>query len=356
MKISPYIIVFGAIAAIIVLAALSTYFFNQSQPSANSISLANLTDYGPAPALNGSGGWINSQPLNLSQLRGKVVLIDFWTYSCINCIRSIPYLNAWYAKYKNDGLVIIGVSTPEFLFEHNYTNVANAVQRFGIQYPVMLDNNYSTWTAYDNHYWPADYLIDANGDVRYVQFGEGNYNVTEKAIQVLLENAGYSVPTNLINITSPVNFSLIGSPELYLGYGTARQPIGNQQGFDPDNVVDYGTPNVTQMNTAYFGGSWYNAPDSMISVNGSKIFLIYDAKFVNVVASGNGTVNLTISLDGAPLPANSLGADAKIVNGNAVVQVNSPRLYNIIETPGYGTHELEIDAQPGFRIYTFTFG
>ena len=201
---------------------------------------------------------VNSPPLNLSALKGKVVLVDFWTYSCINCIRTIPYLNAWESKYGSDGLVIIGVSTPEFQFEHNYTNVQNAVSRFGIKYPVALDNNYSTWSAYNNHYWPADYLIDKNGNVRYVAFGEGDYNATEKAIQVLLEDAGYSVNSTFSNVSSNVNFSGIGTPEIYLGYATERAPIGNAEGFQPGNVVDYMPANVMMQNTPYFGGEWHN--------------------------------------------------------------------------------------------------
>ncbi len=147
--------------------------------------------------------------------------MDFWTYSCINCIRTIPYLNAWESKYGNNGLVIIGVHTPEFQFEHNYSNVEAAVKKFNIKYPVALDNNYSTWDAYGNEYWPADYLIDANGDIRYESIGEGNYNVTEAAIRELLVSAGYTVPSNLTNLTSNYNLSQIGTPELYLGWDRA---------------------------------------------------------------------------------------------------------------------------------------
>jgi thiol-disulfide isomerase/thioredoxin len=176
-----YLVVFGIVATIVVVAALSTLLFNQNA-SAKNVSLANLQNLGPAPNIQGISAWINSLPLNISQLKGKVVLVDFWTYSCINCIRAIPHLNAWYNEYGKDGLVIIGVSTPEFQFEHNYSNVLTAVRKFGIEYPVALDNNYSTWDAYNNEYWPADYLIDANGNIRYVSLGEGGYNQTEQVI------------------------------------------------------------------------------------------------------------------------------------------------------------------------------
>lgn len=205
MKTSIYLLVFGAVAVLVLLAALSSLAAPQSSPKTN-ISLANLPNYGPAPNIQGIAAWINSPPLNMTQLRGNVVLVDFWTYSCINCIRSIPHVEAWEKEYGNDGLVIIGVSTPEFQFEHNYTNVLNAVKQFGITYPVALDNNYSTWEAFNNHYWPADYVIDKNGNIRDEQFGEGNYNQTEAIIRELLVNAGYTIPNQLTNSSLGINF------------------------------------------------------------------------------------------------------------------------------------------------------
>jgi thiol-disulfide isomerase/thioredoxin len=361
-KISVYWIVFGIVALIIILAAASTFLFSKSTVQKN-LSLSNLTNYGPAPNIQGISAWINSQPLNLGQLKGKVVLVDFWTYSCINCIRSIPYLNAWESKYGENGLVIIGVSTPEFPFEMNYTNVKNAVETDGIKYPVALDNNYSTWDAYNNHYWPADYLIDKNGDIRYEAFGEGGYNQTEQVIVELLENAGYNVTSNATLPKEKVNFSLILSPELYLGWQRARAALGNMQGedgFEPNQTVNYTFTNITQSNVVYLSGLWYNYPDGMVAEsNNSKIYLYYSAKYVNVVAgdiNASNTSIITIKLDGTALNQSSLGSDATLVNGNAIVRVNSPRLYNIIATPNYGAHVVEIDATKGFKIYTFTFG
>jgi thiol-disulfide isomerase/thioredoxin len=353
MKINSYLVVFGIIGALILAALVSTIVFNKSI-SANNVSLSALPDLGPAPAIQGISGWINSQPLNLSQLRGKVVLVDFWTYSCINCIRSIPHLNAWYNEYGGNGLVIIGVHTPEFLFEHSYTNVVSAVQRFGIKYAVALDNNYSTWDAYENRYWPADYLVDKNGDIRYVTFGEGNYNQTGQVIRELLVNAGYSVPSNMTSVPIGVNFSQIGTPEIYLGYATAREAIGNAQGFAQNQTVDYRPQNISQNNTVYLSGSWYDAPDSLVAVNDSRIFLVYKADKVNVVAGGNSVIS--IRLDGENLSQSALGSDAHISGGRAVVNVSASRLYNVVSTPSYGWHIVEIDAGPGFRIYTFTFG
>ncbi len=364
-----YLIVFGIIAVIIIAAALSTLLFNH-KASAKNVSLSNLQNLGPAPNIRGISEWINynslglsenSSHLNMSQLKGKVVLVDFWTYSCINCIRSIPHIEAWYNEYGKDGLVIIGVSTPEFQFEHNYSNVLSAVKQFNITYPVALDNNYSTWDAYSNEYWPADYLIDANGSIRYVALGEGGYNQTAQVIRELLESAGYSIPSYTTNVPLGVNFSDIGSPEMYFGYQELENGrtnyFGDSEGFHPDTKYNYTLSNVSRPNTIYLGGEWYSAPDSMIAVNGSEIFLIYQARKVNVVASGNGTsTSITVKLDGENLNASYLGSDAHLVNGTAVVNVSASRLYNIVSAPSYGSHILEIEAKPGFRIYTFTFG
>lgn len=356
MKINIYLLVFGIICLIIIAAGLSVFLLNKS--SSQSISLASLKDYGPAPNFQGTSGWVNSAPLNISQLKGKVVLVDFWTYSCINCIRTIPYLNAWESKYGNNGLVIVGVHTPEFQFEHNYSNVETAVQKFGIKYPVALDNNYSTWDAYGNEYWPADYLIDANGIIRYKSIGEGNYNQTEAAIRTLLVSAGYAIPSNITELNSTVNFSQIDTPEIYLGWDRAREPLGNKEGFSPNMTVNYTPTNLTYENAVYLLGSWYNSPDSMIAVNNSKIFLIYKARNVDIVADSiNGTANITVMLDGKNLNQSYLGSDTHLVDGAAVANINGSRLYNIVSAPSYnGWHVLEINASRNFQIYTFTFG
>lgn len=350
-----YLIVFGVLIVIIALAALSTVIFNKSAHQSLGVT-SNLSNYGPAPQITGIAAWINSPPLTISQLKGKVVLVDFWTYSCINCIRSIPHLNAWENEYAGNGFVIVGVHTPEFQFEHNYTNVLAAVKKFNITYPVALDNNYGTWDAYGNEYWPADYLIDSNGNIRYVSYGEGDYNQTEAAIRALLVQAGYSIPTVTTNVLLGVNFSEIGSPEIYLGYAKAREALGGGEQFGQNQVVDYLPINVTEANSAYLFGSWYEAADNLTAVNNSKIFLIYKARNVNIVASSNGNVPITIKLDWKNLNQSSLGSDDVLINGTAIATVNASRLYNIVSTPTYGVHVLEIDASKGFTIYTFTFG
>ncbi len=361
MRINAYVLIFGVIGVIIIAAGLSALVSYQGSTPTNlsTVDISNLNNYGPAPNFQGIAGWINSPPLNLSDLRGKVVLVDFWTYSCINCIRTIPYLNAWYGKYGDNGLIIVGVHTPEFQFEKNYANVLTAVKSFGIKYPVALDSNDATWNAYNNRFWPADYLIDKNGDIRDTHIGEGGYNMTEMLIQGLLQNAGYKINLGItassVNGTS-VNFSQVGTPEIYLGYSTSRFPIGNTQGFSPDQVVNYTITGPLRNNTIYLSGKWYNAPDSMISVgNNSKLFLIYKAKNVNIVAQGNSSM-IIIGLDGNNLSRTYLGSDLALHSGVAFANISSARLYNIIGAPSYGWHMLEIIAGPGFRLYTFTFG
>lgn len=352
MKVNAYAAVFGVVG-IIVVAAVAVTLLSPQGTATPAVSLGN---YGKAPDFQGIQNWINSPPLSISQLKGKVVLVDFWTYSCINCIRTIPYLNAWYNEYGNDGLVIVGVHTPEFQFEKNYTNVLSATRSFGIKYPVALDSNSATWNAYHNEYWPADYLIDANGTIRHEQFGEGNYNETEAVIRTLLKYAGYSLSSVSSATGTSVNFSQIGTPELYVGYATARVPIGNPQGFSPNQVVDYTLPSTLQRNTVYFSGDWYNANDSMISSgNDSRVFLTYDAKVVNVVAQGNSSI-ISVLLDGKNLTTSYLGSDLRLTGSVASGTIGMARLYNVIDGPSYGVHELVIDASPGFRLYTFTFG
>ncbi len=226
-----------------------------------------------APELTKISGYINSKPITLADIRGKVVLVDFWTYSCINCIRTIPYLNSWYEKYADDGLVIVGVHTPEFEFEKDYNNVKGAVERFGIKYPVAQDNEKQTWNAYENRYWPRKYLIDSEGYIRYDHIGEGAYTETEKVIQSLLtertehSDLNFTLDQTVGNpqSTQSVNFDKINTPELYFGYQYATEPLGNSEGYKPDRIVKYTIPNDTNIvpNRIYLGGEWKNNADNM---------------------------------------------------------------------------------------------
>ena len=316
-----------------------------------------------APELAGISGYINTEPITLAELRGKVVLVDFWTYSCINCIRTIPYLNAWNEKYADQGLVIVGVHTPEFEFEKNIDNVNAAVEKYGIKYPVVQDNDKGTWKAYENRYWPRKYLVDDEGYIRYDHIGEGSYAETEKVIQSLLaERAANSGQTININgsISRPdsaqsVEFNKIRTPELYFGYQFARAPLGNPEGFNPDEVVSYSIPenSAIQTNTIYLSGEWKNNKDSMeLQGQGGKIVLTYSAKSVNIVAGGQG--ELKIVENDVLLTGDGRGSD---VSDNGSVGVDGQRLYNIAKHDDYGTRTIEITAiGQGFQIYTFTFG
>jgi thiol-disulfide isomerase/thioredoxin len=316
-----------------------------------------------APELQKISGTINTGPISLAELKGKVVLVDFWTYSCINCIRTIPYLNAWHEKYADQGLVIVGVHAPEFEFEKNIDNVKSAVEKYGIKYPVVQDNDKGTWKAYENRYWPRKYLVDDEGYIRYDHIGEGAYAETEKVIQSLLaERASNSGLTINIDgsISRPesvqsVEFNKIRTPELYFGYQFARAKLGNPEGFVPGQVMSYNiseNPEI-QPNTIYLSGEWKNNNDSMeLQSPVGKVILTYSAKSVNIVAGGTG--ELHVVEDRVQLTGEGRGTD---VSEKGSVSVDGQRLYNIASHEYYGTRTIEITAiGEGFQIYTFTFG
>jgi thiol-disulfide isomerase/thioredoxin len=317
-----------------------------------------------APELTNISGYINSEPIKLADLRGRVVLVDFWTYSCINCIRTIPYLNAWYEKYADDGLVIVGVHTPEFEFEKDYNNVKGAVERFGINYPIAQDNEKQTWNAYENRYWPRKYLIDSEGYIRYDHIGEGGYAETEKVLQSLLaertEHSGvnFTIDQTISNpeSTQNVNFGRINTPELYFGYQYAREPLGNSEGYKPDQIVKYTIPDDTNVipNRIYLAGEWKNNADHMeLQSEVGHIVLSYSAKAVNIVAGGSGKLRILEDNHSHP-DDSSRGMD---VSEDSTVKINGQRLYNIVMQKEYGSHQIAIDvAGRGFQIYTFTFG
>ena len=336
-----------AIASIIIFVVLLSVFIEVPRMDEDIMKLQN---YGKAPELAGITGWINTEPFKLTDLRGKVVIIDFWTYSCINCIRTLPYLNSWHEKYAEKGLVIVGVHTPEFEFEKDYSNVLQAVEKFGVKYKVVQDNDYATWRAYGNRYWPRKYLIDAEGNIRYDHIGEGGYDETEKVIIQLLKERNVSVDEkNMTKLPQDVNFTNIGTPELYLGYAFARAPLGNPEGFSADEIVDYKPTDIKIENIIYLEGKWKNNPDHVESVENSKMTLRYQAKNVNAVMSGSGTA--TIFLDDELIGDNG----GKDVTDNKVT-ISESRLYNIVSTSAYGKHKVQIVAELGIEIYAFTFG
>jgi thiol-disulfide isomerase/thioredoxin len=316
----------------------------------------------------------NNSPLTLSSLKGKVVLVYIWTYTCINSIRPMPYIHDWNQKYSNNGLVIVGVHSPEFQFEKNYDNVKHAVQRFGITYPVVLDSDHGTWNAFRNNYWPRYYLIDSQGNIRYDHIGEGSYGQIEKSIQSLLaERAALMGAKEISFNTKPTTVIKSGSlyyvdlrqnltPEIYIGYDTARIPLGNPEGFKPDQTVSYSILSTTNFepHIVYLQGKWKNNPDNMELQNDTgRIVLIYYAKSVNIIAGGKGggVVFNDEGIEGAAATLtsnNSLGEDLSSVGS---FRIDGQRLYNLTIHNNYTAHSIVIDVKgKGFQFYTFTFG
>ena len=316
--------------------------------------------YVVAPDLHGISGYINSEPFTLEQLRGKVVIVDFWTYSCINCIRTQPYLNAWYETYSGDGLVIVGIHTPEFGFEHDYDNVVDAVSKAGIKYPVVQDNDYETWRAYRNRYWPRKYIIDIDGLIRYDHAGEGAYKEAENVIKELLEERSEKLGAQIdaekksklhgVTFTESLLARSVKTPEIYFGYKFSRGNFASPEGFSPEKVNSYAQPGELVPNKAYLVGDWLNKEDySELSGSSGKVLLNYTATKVNIVASSETPAQLNLLMDGQGIAHAFIGADG--------TNVSEEKLYNIVETVFPETHLLEIEvSQPGFRIYTFTFG
>ncbi|MEE8133060.1 MAG: thioredoxin family protein [Nitrososphaerales archaeon] len=361
------IIVFAAIGVVI---AGTSIYFNSIQ-TGNSVSLKpTVTDdsgtvkidkskFLKAPELEGINGYINTEPLTIAGLQGEVVVVDFWTYSCINCIRTIPYLNGWYEKYSDDGLVILGVHAPEFEFEKDYNNVKAAVEKFEVGYPVVQDNEMSTWKAYKNNYWPHKYIIDHEGYIRYDHIGEGAYEETESVIQELLKEraAASGIEINVENDTvSPesavdVEFSRIQTPELYLGYAYGVE-LGNKETFIPNGTMNFLLPEDIMPNTVYLHGIWKSSRDYMELVSDTgKVVLNYNAKAMNIVAAGDSI--LTIRLENVSIDNSNMGKDVH----DAKVLVSEERLYNLVFSDDYGRQEIEIEVEGDeFRLYTFTFG
>ena len=296
----------------------------------------------------------NKENITLAEYIGKkVILVDFWTYSCINCQRTIPYLNSWYEKYKDQGLIIIGVHPPEFEFEKDYLNVKRAIEKFNIHYPVVQDNDYNTWRAYKNRYWPRKYLIDIDGFIIYDHIGEGAYTDTEQKIIVALQerNDLLKITANEINKTIDTStiqtsikipqFQNINTPELYFGYNFNRGQLGNQEGLNPNEIITYTLPQNIKKNKFYLQGIWKNNADNMeVIEKPGKIILKYDAKTVNIVAGSLKEQAIKVFLDG---------------KYQQNINISHFDLYQIIDQD-YGEHTLELELPPGIMMYTFTFG
>jgi cytochrome c biogenesis protein CcdA/thiol-disulfide isomerase/thioredoxin len=291
-----------------------------------------LPDYGVAPPLHADGAWINTKPLTLSRLRGKVVLVDFWTYSCINCLRTLPHLKAWYAAYHDKGLVIIGVHTPEFAFEHVTSNVRAAVKRLGITYPVMQDNRYKTWDNYANQYWPAEFLIDKQGHIRHTHFGESEYPQTESLIRRLLGDNG----PRARQLADATPNGLL-TPESYLGYARLTNYVGTNP--VPNVIHPYHFPASIPPNTLSYDGLWRVGAEQITAGANARLRLSFQAKNVYIVLGGRGTVRA--SIDGKPA---------------RTIKVNAQRLYTVRSSSTSEAALLELRFTPGVQAYSFTFG
>lgn len=314
----------------------------------------NIKNPKAAPELRGLTYWINSTPLTLASLKGKVVLIDFWTYSCINCLRTLPTLKSWYQEYSDDGFVIIGVHAPEFAFEHVPSNVQKAVTEYGITYPVALDNDFSTWRAYSNRYWPAKYFIDREGRLRHTHFGEGDEAESEAVIRKLLtENAGITLSGESVSTNSAAPVSRAQTPETYLGYGRADL-FDNEKQHVKDSVVTYSLDTEPKSDHWGLSGAWTSSEEKVTSEdNGSRLTLRFSAKSVYLVIAPESPADLTLKLNGVAVTNNQAGADM-VEN---TLHVEADRLYQLIELPQFASDQLlEITVPKGTSLHAFTFG
>ncbi|KAF6247593.1 thiol-disulfide isomerase [Nitrosopumilus sp. b3] len=327
----------------------------------NSKTTIDKSGFKIAPDLVGISYYLNTSPGELKeQIKDKVVLYDIWTYSCINCVRTLPYITAWDDKYEEQGLLIIGVHSPEFEFEKDLDNVKMAVDKHGIDYPVVMDNEMETWKAFENRYWPRKYIADHEGYIRYDHIGEGGYQETEKIIQQLLQERASSLGIEVSEEKSLVEIeefehTTFRTPELYFGYYFAqnRNQLGSSEGFQPEKIVKYSEPGKIDLHKFYPIGEWENLEDSMKleSENGS-IKLLYNAKEVNIVTENYA--ELEIFLDDEPLPNEYAG---KEINEDNILRVSEAGLYNVISSENSASHILEIKVKgKGFQIFTFTFG
>jgi thiol-disulfide isomerase/thioredoxin len=307
---------------------------------------------GTAPEFAGNQQWFNTpgeRPLTLRSLRGGVVLVDFWTYSCINCLRTLPYLTAWDRTYGKDGLTIVGVHSPEFPFEKDAGNVADAIERNGIGYPVVQDNDLATWGAYGNQYWPAEYFVDARGRVRYAHFGEGEYGKKEQIIRQLLAEAGRPVTAKKSNAHGIAPSPAVTTPETYLGAARAERFTNLE--LSPGEH-DFTAPRSLPANEFAFHGRWRIGFDSATAEGGS-LDLNFGARRVYLVLGSPGrSRTMRVLLDGKPIAGDAAGSDV----GNGTVTIKAQRLYNLVDLPRVEDHVLTLVPEAGVTGYAFTFG
>ncbi len=318
-----------------------------------------------APELTG-GYWVNSEPLTMTSLRGGPVLVDFWDYTCVNCIRTLPYVMEWHRRYAPHGLTVVGVHAPEFSFAKELEGVKGAIEEFGIQHPVVMDNGYSIWQGYGNRYWPAKYLSDHEGYIRYVHFGEGAYEETERAIQSLVREVRPEVelpePMPPVCVEdAPGALCYRVTPELYLGHQRGR--IGNPSGPVPKQSAAYSDPGKHAEGFFYLRGEWTVDEEYAMKPWGSgdesSVIIKYTAKEVNLVMNPllGRECRAYLAQDGAPLPAEDAGEHVRFGDdGRAYVDVRAPGMYRLVNNRELGSHELTLSTEtPGLALYAYTF-
>ena len=355
----------------------------EPQASAHaSIVTPTTGDEKTVPEIRGIASWINSEPITFEEQRGKVVLVDFWTYTCVNCIRTLPFLKAWHEKYADKGLVIVGVHTPEFDFEKDRDNVIEATEGFGLKWPIAQDNDFKTWRAFDNRYWPAKYLVDKDGYIRYTHFGEGAYEETELWIRGLLEEAGVDL--------SDVSASTLPEPqhvtdqramdretgltrEIYAGFernysallSSAPYVLHQEYYEEEDAEILYTDPGEYRNHFLYLQGLWRNEAERLVHARETENFedylaLRFYATSVNAVMApvNGGEYQVRVTLNDEPISPDAAGTDVMFdVDGNGYIVVDSARMYHIVNLPKYESHELKLSSNsPEFSLFAYTFG
>jgi thiol-disulfide isomerase/thioredoxin len=350
-----------ALGVMVIVGVIAIVISQSNKPVVHAANTT-LPDSGPMPELSGAVAWLNSAPLSRDSLRGKVVLVNFWTYSCINSLRELPYIKSWAAKYKDTGLVVIGVHAPEFGFEKERQNVENALRELKITFPVPVDSNHRIWQAFNNEYWPADYFIDGKGRIRYHHFGEGEYEKSERVIQDLLRENGFTgFDASMVRVTAdgaeaPPSRD-VRSPETYIGYARAEN-FASPERVAKDSSRNYSLAPKPSPNHWGLGGSWNVGGESAVLQQASgKINFRFHSRDLHMVLgpSSNGKpVRFKVTLDGSA-PRNDHGVDS---NSDGAGEIRQPRMYQLIRQQGPikdRTFDIEF-LDPGVKAFSFTFG
>lgn len=344
------------ITAIIFLSKNSENTSSQSIVKNNSTqALEKAKQYPLVPEIPGEHKFINSLPFKLQDIVGKnIILVDFWTYSCINCQRTTPQLNEWHKKYRDQGLLILGVHTPEFEFEKDYDNVKRAVDKFGIMYPVVQDNNQEIWNSFNNRYWPRKYLIDIDGFIVYDHIGEGGYEETGQVIQRLLQERAERMGINLSEMPEYALAAAIpgdvGSPEVY--FGSARNSYLQNGPRGKSGLATFSATKKPDLNSLYLNGTWNTTPEYARAIEKSQILFTYAAKDVYMVASSSTPQNANVRL----LDSSETFTTGTDVLDDGTLNISEPRLYHLIHQDKAGVHTLQINVPSGTDVFTFTFG